>query len=88
VCLRVCDCVCVCVWVYVCVCVGCGLCVFECVCVRLCALAHTRHSVYLQVIKCKAAVAWEAKKPLVIEDIEVAPPKAGEVRIRVCCFLL
>lgn len=36
-----------------------------------------------QVIKCKAAVAWEAKKPLVIEDIEVAPPKAGEVRIKV-----
>ncbi|KAF2350318.1 Alcohol dehydrogenase class III [Trinorchestia longiramus] len=36
-----------------------------------------------QVIKCKAAVAWEAKKPLVIEDIEVAPPKEGEVRIKV-----
>lgn len=32
-----------------------------------------------QVITCKAAVAWEAKKPLVIEDIEVAPPKAHEV---------
>ena len=37
----------------------------------------------LQVIKCRAAVAWEAKKPLVIEDIEVAPPKAGEVRVKV-----
>lgn len=36
-----------------------------------------------QVIKCKAAVAWEAKKPLVIEEIEVAPPRAGEVRIKV-----
>ena len=35
------------------------------------------------VITCKAAVAWEAKKDLVIEDIEVAPPKAGEVRIKV-----
>ena len=34
-------------------------------------------------IKCKAAVAWEAKKPLTIETIEVAPPKAGEVRIKV-----
>eukprot|EP01088_Endostelium_zonatum_P018736 TRINITY_DN6112_c0_g1_i1.p1 TRINITY_DN6112_c0_g1~~TRINITY_DN6112_c0_g1_i1.p1 ORF type:complete len:382 (-),score=107.43 TRINITY_DN6112_c0_g1_i1:59-1204(-) len=34
-------------------------------------------------IKCRAAVAWEAKKPLVIEEIEVAPPKAGEVRIRI-----
>ncbi|KAI0235651.1 Alcohol dehydrogenase class-3 [Lamellibrachia satsuma] len=34
-------------------------------------------------IKCKAAVAWEAKKPLTIETIVVAPPKAGEVRIKV-----
>ncbi|KAJ8318349.1 hypothetical protein KUTeg_003440 [Tegillarca granosa] len=34
-------------------------------------------------IQCKAAVAWEAKKPLTIETIEVAPPKAGEVRIRI-----
>ena len=32
------------------------------------------------VITCKAAVAWEAKKPLVIEEIQVDPPKAGEVR--------
>ncbi|XP_058117442.1 alcohol dehydrogenase class-3 [Anopheles ziemanni] len=36
-----------------------------------------------QVIKCKAAVAWEPKKPLSIETVEVAPPKAGEVRIKV-----
>lgn len=36
-----------------------------------------------KVIKCKAAVAWEANKPLSIEEIEVAPPKAGEVRIRI-----
>ncbi|KAJ1846103.1 hypothetical protein LPJ70_002199, partial [Coemansia sp. RSA 2708] len=34
-------------------------------------------------IKCKAAVAWEAGKPLSIEEIEVAPPKAGEVRLKV-----
>ena len=34
-------------------------------------------------IQCKAAVAWEAGKDLVIEDIEVAPPKAHEVRIRI-----
>ncbi|KAK6461293.1 glutathione-dependent formaldehyde dehydrogenase [Scheffersomyces coipomensis] len=33
-------------------------------------------------ITCKAAVAWEAGKPLSIEDIEVAPPKAHEVRIK------
>lgn len=36
-----------------------------------------------QVIKCKAAVAWEPGKPLTIEEVEVAPPKAHEVRIKV-----
>ncbi|KAL5075596.1 hypothetical protein RYX36_014580 [Vicia faba] len=36
-----------------------------------------------QVIKCKAAVAWEAGKPLVIEEVEVAPPQAGEVRLKI-----
>ncbi|XP_049451335.1 alcohol dehydrogenase 1 isoform X9 [Epinephelus fuscoguttatus] len=36
-----------------------------------------------KVIKCKAAVAWEPNKPLVIEEIEVAPPKANEVRIKI-----
>lgn len=36
-----------------------------------------------KVIKCKAAVAWEAGKPLSIEDIEVDPPKAGEVRVKI-----
>lgn len=34
-------------------------------------------------IKCKAAVSWAAKEPLKIEEIEVAPPKAHEVRIRI-----
>ncbi|KAK3405152.1 hypothetical protein EUGRSUZ_K01401 [Eucalyptus grandis] len=36
-----------------------------------------------QVITCKAAVAWEANKPLVIEDVQVAPPQAGEVRVKI-----
>lgn len=36
-----------------------------------------------QVITCKAAVAWEAKKPLSLEDVEVSPPGPGEVRIKV-----
>ncbi|XP_018419767.1 PREDICTED: alcohol dehydrogenase 1-like [Nanorana parkeri] len=36
-----------------------------------------------KVIKCKAAVLWEAHKPLSIEEIEVAPPKAHEVRIKI-----
>ncbi|XP_023521665.1 alcohol dehydrogenase 1-like [Cucurbita pepo subsp. pepo] len=36
-----------------------------------------------QVITCKAAVAWEAGKPLVIEEVEVAPPQADEVRVNI-----
>ncbi|MCO5588172.1 hypothetical protein L7F22_042127 [Adiantum nelumboides] len=36
-----------------------------------------------QTITCKAAVAWEAGKPLSIEDVEVDPPRAGEVRVKV-----
>lgn len=36
-----------------------------------------------QVIRCRAAVAWEAGKPLVVEEIEVAPPKAMEVRVKI-----
>lgn len=36
-----------------------------------------------KVIKCCAAVAWEAKQPLSLETIEVDPPKAGEVRIKI-----
>ena len=33
-------------------------------------------------ITCKAAVAWAAKEPLKIEEVVVAPPKAGEVRVK------
>jgi len=36
-----------------------------------------------KVIKCKAAVAWAANQPLDITEIEVAPPKAGEIRVKV-----
>ncbi|EAU84612.1 class III ADH enzyme [Coprinopsis cinerea okayama7 len=34
-------------------------------------------------IKCKAAVCWGAGEPLKIEEVEVAPPRAHEVRIRI-----
>eukprot|EP00002_Diphylleia_rotans_P016834 TRINITY_DN3268_c0_g1_i1.p1 TRINITY_DN3268_c0_g1~~TRINITY_DN3268_c0_g1_i1.p1 ORF type:complete len:377 (-),score=79.84 TRINITY_DN3268_c0_g1_i1:144-1274(-) len=34
-------------------------------------------------IQCRAAVAWEAGKPLSIETIEVGVPQKGEVRIRI-----
>lgn len=34
-------------------------------------------------ITCKAAVAWAAKEPLKIEDIQVAAPRKGEVRVKI-----
>ncbi|CAK7222741.1 formate dehydrogenase (NAD+) [Sporothrix curviconia] len=34
-------------------------------------------------ITCKAAIAWEAGKELSIEDVEVGPPRAHEVRIEI-----
>lgn len=33
-------------------------------------------------LQCQAAIAWAPKQPLSIETIEVMPPQAGEVRIR------
>lgn len=36
-----------------------------------------------KVIKCRAAVSWAANEPLSIEEVEVAPPKAGEVRVKI-----
>ncbi|OLL24115.1 putative S-(hydroxymethyl)glutathione dehydrogenase 1 [Neolecta irregularis DAH-3] len=40
-------------------------------------------------ITCKAAIAWAPSEPLSIEEVEVAPPKAHEVRIKIlytgCC---
>ena len=34
-------------------------------------------------MKSRAAVAWEAGKPLVIEDVSVEGPKQGEVLVRI-----
>ncbi|XP_044131869.1 alcohol dehydrogenase 1-like isoform X2 [Bufo gargarizans] len=48
------------------------------VCGRKCNMATAG-----KVIKCKAAVCWAPKQPLSIEEIEVAPPKAHEVRIKI-----
>ncbi|GAA4495625.1 S-(hydroxymethyl)glutathione dehydrogenase/class III alcohol dehydrogenase [Pseudaeromonas paramecii] len=35
------------------------------------------------VIKCRAAIAWGPGQPLRIEEVDVLPPKAGEVRVRI-----
>ncbi len=37
----------------------------------------------MSVIKCRAAVAWAPKEPLRVEEIEVQPPRAGEVRVKI-----
>jgi S-(hydroxymethyl)glutathione dehydrogenase/alcohol dehydrogenase len=34
-------------------------------------------------LNCAAAVAYEANKPLTVEDIHVAPPGPSEVRIKI-----
>jgi len=46
---------------------------------------HASLRVYLGCVwgGCAAAVAWEAKAPLSVEEVEVAPPQAGEVRIKI-----
>ncbi|KAH9781096.1 Alcohol dehydrogenase-like 6 [Citrus sinensis] len=41
-----------------------------------------------QVITCKAAVAWGAGQPLVVEEVEVNPPQPEEIRIKVVCTSL
>jgi len=35
------------------------------------------------IIKSRAAIAWAANQPLSVEEIDVMPPQAGEVRIRI-----
>ena len=39
-------------------------------------------------IECQAAIAWEAKKPLEVRKVTVAPPGPGEVRIKVVATAL
>ena len=44
---------------------------------------HLLTSAGAQVIKCRAAVAWAAKEAFRVEEVEVQPPRAGEVRIKI-----
>ncbi|PRW60671.1 Alcohol dehydrogenase class-3 [Chlorella sorokiniana] len=39
-------------------------------------------------IQCKAAIAWEANKPLEVTTVVVDPPQAGEVRIKIVATAL
>ncbi|KAK2077358.1 hypothetical protein QBZ16_004992 [Prototheca wickerhamii] len=39
-------------------------------------------------IECKAAIAWEAEKPLEVCTVTVDPPQAGEVRIKIVATAL
>lgn len=36
-----------------------------------------------QFIKCRAAIAWEANKPLSIEEVDVMMPRKGEVMVKI-----
>ena len=36
-----------------------------------------------QVITCKAAVAWKPNEPSSIEEVQVEPPREGEVRVKI-----
>lgn len=42
----------------------------------------------MSTITCKAAIAWEPKKPLEVVDVQVAPPGPGEVRIKIIATAL
>ncbi|KAL8117731.1 hypothetical protein AgCh_015564 [Apium graveolens] len=46
-------------------------------------LGHNGLKVNLDKLMIAAAVAWEAGMPLIIEEVDVAPPKKMEVRIRI-----
>ena len=39
-------------------------------------------------IDCKAAIAWDAKKPLEVATVTVDPPGPGEVRVKVVATAL
>ncbi|KAF3773137.1 Alcohol dehydrogenase-like 2 [Nymphaea thermarum] len=39
-------------------------------------------------IRCKGAVCWKRGEPLVIEEVDVAPPQPSEVRIKIICTSL
>eukprot|EP00798_Chlamydomonas_sp_ICE-L_P021799 gene21799-28821_t len=41
-----------------------------------------------QPIDCKAAIAWAAKQPLEVRTVTVAPPQAGEVRLKIVATAL
>ncbi|XP_057456829.1 CYP enzymes assisting alcohol dehydrogenase-like [Lotus japonicus] len=38
-----------------------------------------------EVITCKAAICWGVGKPVTVEEIQVDPPKATEVRVKMLC---
>ncbi|KAK1285697.1 Alcohol dehydrogenase-like 7 [Acorus calamus] len=42
----------------------------------------------MSTITCKAAVCWGPDEPLKIEEIEVEPPRASEIRVRMICASL
>jgi S-(hydroxymethyl)glutathione dehydrogenase / alcohol dehydrogenase len=45
--------------------------------------AHRLQDTAGKPIECKAAVAWEANKPLDVTTVTIAPPGPGEVRVKI-----
>ena len=39
-------------------------------------------------IECKAAIAWDSKKPLEVTQVTVDPPGPGEVRVKIVATAL
>jgi len=50
---------------------------------RVCLGVQLRAFSAAGVIKCKAAIAFAAKQPLQVLDVDVHPPQAGEVRVKI-----
>uniref|UniRef100_A0A453B2A2 Uncharacterized protein n=1 Tax=Aegilops tauschii subsp. strangulata TaxID=200361 RepID=A0A453B2A2_AEGTS len=55
---------------------------------RLAARKTMEQNTATKPIRCKAAVSKVAGQPLEMEEVEVAPPRAHEVRIRILCTSL
>ena len=53
-----------------------------CVPTRACCHLFALSDTCLCRVFCVSAVCWKANEPITIEDVEVAPPKAHEVRVR------
>jgi S-(hydroxymethyl)glutathione dehydrogenase / alcohol dehydrogenase len=50
---------------------------------ELYASIQMENEIHMEVIKTRAAVAWSPGQPLSIEEVDLLPPRKGEVRVRI-----